>query len=204
MYDVARAGREAGIGSVMISNGFMESQPLRELCRQLTGVKIDLKSFTEEFYEKYCSAELKPVLATLQRLKEIGIWFEIVNLVIPTLNDDPQQIREMCQWIRINLGPDVPIHFTRFHPMYQIKNLPPTPVKTLERARAIGLEAGLHYAYVGNVWGHEGEHTYCPECKKLLIRRTGYAIAENSVIEGRCKFCNHSIAGVWSREELKL
>ncbi len=204
MYDVAQRARRAGVGSVMISNGFMEEKPLRALCKQLTGVKIDLKSFDEEFYDKYCSAELKPVLATLQRLRNIGIWFEIVNLVIPTLNDDPQQLRDMCEWIKVELGPDVPVHFTRFHPMYQIKNLPPTPVKTLERARAIALEAGLHYPYVGNVWGHEGEHTYCPACKKLIIRRTGYMITENWVVDGTCTFCKQPIPGVWTVGQLGL
>jgi pyruvate formate lyase activating enzyme len=202
MYDVAKMARKAGIGSVMISNGFMNEKPLRELCNQLTAVKIDLKSFSEQFYREYCSGRLGPVLETLIRLKDRGMWFEIVVLLIPTLNDDQDELSRMCNWIKTNLGPDVPIHFSRFHAMYQIKNLPPTPIKTLEMARSIALEAGLHYPYIGNVPGHEGEHTYCPSCKKVLIRRVGYSIVENALDEGRCKFCRHTIPGIWTADQL--
>lgn len=204
MYDMAKQARKAGIGGVMISNGFINERPLRELCKQLTAVKIDLKSFSEDFYRSYCSGELKPVLNTLQCLKDIGIWFEIVVLIIPTLNDNPEELREMCNWVKANLGPDVPIHFSRFHPMYQIKNLPPTPVKTLEMARDIALKAGLHYPYIGNVPGHEGESTYCPNCKKVLIRRVGYTIIKNFIVNGNCKFCHHPIPGIWSRDQLLI
>ncbi|HNR14257.1 MAG TPA: AmmeMemoRadiSam system radical SAM enzyme [Thermodesulfobacteriota bacterium] len=204
MYDVAREARAAKVGSVMISNGFIEAEPLTALCRQLTAVKVDLKAFSQQFYSTYCSADLDPVLATLKRLKAIGIWFEIVNLVIPTLNDDPRQIRSMCEWIKANLGPAVPIHFTRFHPMHLIRNLPPTPVKTLELARTIALEAGLHYPYVGNVWGHEGSHTYCPSCKKTLIKRVGFIISENAIVKGACSFCGEPIPGVWRQAQLGL
>jgi pyruvate formate lyase activating enzyme len=204
MYDIAKKAREVGIGSVMISNGYMNEEPLGELCNHLTAVKIDLKSFSEKFYRKYCSAGLGPVLETLKRLKERGMWFEIVVLLIPTLNDDREELSQMCNWIKTNLGPDVPIHFSRFHPMYQIKNLPPTPVKTLEMARSTALESGLHYPYIGNVPGHEGEHTYCPSCKKVLIRRVGYSIVENAIEKGRCKFCQHSIPGIWAADQLAL
>lgn len=202
MYDIAQEARKNRVGSVMVSNGFMEDAPLRKLCKQLTGVKIDLKSFSQDFYEQYCSGELKPVLATLERLKEIGIWFEIVNLIIPTLNDDPRMIQEMCRWIKASLGPDVPIHFTRFHPMHQIKHLPPTPVKTLETARMVALDAGLHYPYVGNVWGHEGGHTYCPSCHRVVIQRVGFMIREKAIVNGNCTFCGHPVAGVWSEEQI--
>ncbi|MCX8012098.1 MAG: radical SAM protein, partial [Desulfobacterota bacterium] len=194
----------AKIGSVMISNGFMNEMPLRELCRQLTAVKIDFKSFNPSFYRNICGADLSPVLATLQRLKEIGIWFEIVVLVIPTLNDNLEELRNMCDWIKANLGPDVPIHFTRFHPMYKIQNLPPTPVKTLEQARSIALDAGLNFPYLGNVPGHEGENTFCPSCQKVIIRRMGFAIVENAIENNLCKFCHHSIPGVWNKETLRF
>ena len=204
MYDMAKAARKVGIGSVMISNGFMNEAPLRELCRQLTAVKIDLKSFSETFYRNICSGRLEPVLSTLKRLKEIGIWFEIVVLIIPTLNDNPEELKKMCAWVKTNLGPDVPIHFTRFRPMYQIQNLPPTPIKTLEVAREIALRSGLHFPYIGNVPGHEGENTYCPSCKKVLIQRTGFAILENSIEKGSCKFCHHPIPGIWSNEQIPL
>jgi pyruvate formate lyase activating enzyme len=202
MHDVAKTARKAGIGSVMISNGFMNEKPLKELCNHLTAVKIDLKSFSEKFYREYCSGRLGPVLETLKRLKDRGMWFEIVVLLIPTLNDDREELSRMCSWIRTDLGPDVPIHFSRFHPMYQIKNLPRTPIKTLEMARSIALEAGLHYPYIGNVPGHEGEHTYCPSCKKVLIRRVGYSIVQNAIEKGRCKFCRHTIPGIWTADQL--
>jgi pyruvate formate lyase activating enzyme len=197
MYDTARLGRYQGIGSVMISNGYIKEEPLVELCKYLTAVKIDLKAFTERFYRETCSGELKPVLDTLEKLKKIGIWYEIVVLIVPTLNDSEKEIREMSEWIKKRLGCDVPVHFTRFHPMYKIKNLPPTPVKTLERARKIAQELGLHYVYIGNVPGHEGENTYCPNCKKMVIRRTGFLIIENRLKAGKCSFCNYPIPGVW-------
>ena len=122
---------------------------------------------------------------------------EMVMLVVPSLNDDPKELRDMCAWIMKNLGPDVPIHFTRFHPMYKIPNLPPTPVKTLEKARKIALDAGLHFAYAGNVPGHPGENTYCPGCGKTLIKRDGYFIDSNVIRDGRCPYCKTKVAGTW-------
>lgn len=197
MYDTAKIGRSQGIGSVMISNGYINEEPLLELCKYLTAVKVDLKSFSEKFYREVCSGELKPVLKTLEQLKKIGIWYEVVVLIVPTLNDSEQEIREMSRWIRERLGSNVPLHFTRFHPMYKIKNLPPTPLSTLERARKIAQEEGIYYVYLGNVPGHEGEHTYCPSCKKILIKRTGFFILENNLKGGKCSFCKQPIPGVW-------
>ncbi len=199
MYDTAKLARSEGIGSVMISNGFINEEPLIKLCKQLTGVKVDLKAFTENFYKDYCSGELKPVLDTLKTLKKVGIWYEIVVLLIPTLNDSESEIREMCQWIKAELGVGVPVHFSRFHPMYKIKNLPSTPVKTLETARNIARETGLHYVYLGNVPGNEGESTYCPGCGELVIRRIGYHIIKNVIKGGKCPKCGHVIPGVWER-----
>ena len=198
MYDTAIAGNKKGVKSVMISNGYIMKEPLQKLCKLLAAVKIDLKAFSESFYRDYCKGELKPVLETLILLKEAGIWFEIVVLLIPTLNDSPRELKKMCGWIKNNLGPDVPVHFTRFHPTYKITNLPPTPVSTLEMARQTAIAAGIHFAYVGNVPGHEGEHTYCPKCGKLLIKRQGFYISTNRIEKGRCKECQHPIPGVWS------
>jgi len=198
MIDTAAAGNRKGIKSVMISNGYINKKPLRQLCKELSAVKIDLKAFSESFYRDYCKGELKPVLETLVQLKEIGIWFEIVVLIIPTLNDSPVELKKMCRWIRKNLGPDIPVHFTRYHPTYKMNNLPPTPVSTLETARKTALAEGLHFAYVGNVPGHAGEHTYCPGCGKVLIKRQGFHIAQNRIHQGRCKACRHPIPGVWS------
>jgi pyruvate formate lyase activating enzyme len=197
MYDCARAGRRSGIGSVMISNGYINEQPLRELCRYLTGVKIDLKSFSDRFYRDYCSGELEPVLQTLQTLQKAGMWFEIVVLIIPTLNDSPDEIRSMCSWISAHLGNDVPLHFSRFHPMYKITNLPPTPIKTLEMCYQTAVSAGLHYVYLGNVMGHQAESTCCPQCKKPVIKRMGYAILEINLKDGKCAACGRPIPGVW-------
>ncbi|MFH1626450.1 MAG: AmmeMemoRadiSam system radical SAM enzyme [Pseudomonadota bacterium] len=197
MYDIAELAKKQGIGSVMISNGFINKKPLVKLCEHLSAVKIDLKAFTERFYRESCSGELRPVLDTLETLREIGIWYEIVVLIIPTLNDSEQEIREMSLWIKNKLGPDVPIHFSRFHPAYKIRNLPPTPVRTLERARKIGRETGLNYVYIGNVPGHEGESTYCPKCGKVPIRRVGYTMLEMNLKSGKCGYCNNPIPGVW-------
>ncbi|MEW6746428.1 MAG: AmmeMemoRadiSam system radical SAM enzyme [Planctomycetota bacterium] len=201
MYDAAAHGREHGIGSVMISNGYIQEKPLRDLCKVLTGVKIDFKAFTEKFYAEQCVGELKPVLATLERLNEIGIWFELVILVIPTLNDSPDETQQMSQWVVKNLGPDVPMHFTRFHPTYRITNLPQTPVSTLERCREIALEAGVHYVYAGNVPMHPGENTYCHGCREELIRRLGFQVRFNRIENGKCPKCGTRIPGVWSQGE---
>jgi len=197
MYDCARAGRRAGIGSVMISNGYINDEPLRALCQYLTGVKIDLKSFSDRFYRDHCSGELAPVLQTLQTLRELGIWLEIVVLVIPTLNDGHAEIRSMCGWIKDRLGADVPLHFSRFHPTYKITNLPPTPLRTLEMCHQTALEAGLHYVYLGNVMGHPAESTYCPGCRAIVIKRMGYTILKNNLREGKCGACGRPIPGVW-------
>ena len=196
MYDCAVAGKKLGVGSVMISNGFINEEPLRRLCTYLTAVKVDLKSFNDKFYKDYCSGELEPVLKTLQVLKNIGIWYEIVVLIIPALNDSPAEIREMTAWIYKNLGPDVPVHFSRFHPMYKIKNLPPTPISTLEMCHKTATSAGIRYVYIGNVPGHAAESTYCSRCKKLLIQRMGYAILQNDLKNGTCS-CGNRIPGVW-------
>ncbi|HPD28401.1 MAG TPA: AmmeMemoRadiSam system radical SAM enzyme [Phycisphaerae bacterium] len=201
VYDSAEQARKAGIGSVIISNGFIQEKPLRELCGQLTGVKIDLKAFTEEFYREHCAGRLAPVLKALEVLKDTGIWFELVILIIPTLNDSPDEIKEMSRWVVRQLGPDVPMHFTRFHPTYRVTNLPQTPVSTLERCRQIALDAGVHYVYAGNVPMHKGENTYCHKCQAELIRRVGFRIASNQVKDGKCPKCGTAIPGVWSQAQ---
>jgi len=197
MYDTAARGKEEGIESVMISNGYIKREPMRALTKVLSAVKIDLKAFTEKFYRDVCHGELKPVLDTLLLLKEVGIWYEIVVLLIPTLNDGEKEIDAMSKWIKKNLGADVPVHFSRFFPTYKMTNLPPTPVATLERARKIAMSNGLHFVYVGNVPGHPGENTYCPGCGKVLIRRIGFKVLENNIKRGKCKFCGRKIPGRW-------
>jgi len=197
VYDTAKLAKNSGVKTVMITNGFINEQPMRDLCEHLTAVKVDFKGFSETFYERTCHGKLQPVMKTLKTLSSEGIWFELVNLVVPTLNDNMAQIKALSEWIVRNLGPDVPVSFTRFMPMYKLTNLPPTPVETLEKARRIGLNAGIHYAYVGNVPGNIGENTYCHACGKLLIQRIGYEIRVNRIKNGRCPFCGAKIPGLW-------
>ncbi len=197
MYDIGVLAREEGILNVCHSNGYINQKPLKALCRVLDAACIDLKGFTEEYYRSVTEGTLQPVLETLKTLKGEGVHVEIVNLVVPTKNDAMDQIRQMCLWIKEKLGPDTPLHFSRFYPMYKLRNLPPTPVSTLERARKIGLSVGLEYVYIGNVPGHEGENTHCPRCKKLLIQRIGYRILQNHLIGRTCRYCGHSLPGIW-------
>jgi len=197
MYDCAVEGHRRGVRSVMISNGYINPEPMRQLCDVLDAVKIDFKAYTERFYSNVCHGHLRPVLDTLVLLKEIGIWFEMVYLVIPTLNDSPDEIRSMCRWIIEELGPDVPLHFTRFFPQYKLRNLPPTPVKTLERAWKIAKGEGLNFVYIGNVPGHKAESTYCPSCGRRLIYRIGYMTEVEGLRDGRCVYCGREIPGVW-------
>ncbi len=196
--DCAEAGKKEGMGSLVVSNGFINPAPLDRLCEVISAYKVDLKAFSEEFYEKITGGRLKEVLATIKRLKQNGIWTEIVHLTIPTLNDRDSGFEKMAEWLMGEIGPDIPVHFTRFRPMYKLMNLPVTPVATLVRARNILMDKGLRYVYVGNVPGHESESTYCPSCGKVVIGRIGYTISEYKVNEGKCTFCGEKIAGVWS------
>jgi pyruvate formate lyase activating enzyme len=198
MYDSAVEGNKLGIKSVMISNGYIQEASMRECAKVLSAVKIDLKAFSEKYYQEIVTGELKPVLNTLVLLRKLNIWTEIVYLVLPTLNDSDREFRDLARWLKTELGNDVPIHFTRFHPQYKMQNLPPTPVKTLERAREISLSEGLHFVYVGNIPGHSGEHTYCPKCNTIIIQRKGFWILENRIKNGKCPDCNTLIPGIWS------
>ncbi|RKY39530.1 MAG: AmmeMemoRadiSam system radical SAM enzyme [Candidatus Omnitrophota bacterium] len=197
MLETAKLAHQNGIKNIIHSAGFINPEPLRRLCKYLDAANVDLKGFREEYYQKTCSGSLEAVLRSLKILKEEGVWLEVTNLIVPGLNDSPQEIREMCLWIKENLGVNTPVHFSRFYPAYKLRNLFPTPVKTLERAREIALSTGLKYVYIGNVPGHKGEITYCPRCGRVLIRRVGYTILENNIIYGRCKFCGEEIAGRW-------
>ena len=198
MLDVGEEAKRAGLLNVIHSNGFMNEKPLLDLCEVLDAAQIDLKGFSEDFYRDLCSGSLAPVLETLKTLKEENIHLEITNLMIPTKNDDRGMVQEMCLWIKEELGPDIPLHFSRFYPLYKLTKLPPTPVSTLEKARALALSAGLQYVYIGNVPGHEGWNTFCPECGQTVIQRTGYMIREIHLNHGQCAFCGRRIAGIWS------
>lgn len=197
VYDTAREAKSKGVRILFHSNGSINPEPLRELLKYTDAVTIDLKGFTDEFYEKVPEAKLEPVLRTMKIIKEEGVWLEIVNLVIPTLNDDPNDIRRMCIWIKKELGEDVPLHFSRFFPSYKLTHLPPTPIETLERAYSVAKEVGLNYVTIGNVPGHIYNSTFCPKCGKCLILRIHFSVLSNSIEEGKCKFCGHEIPGIW-------
>ena len=196
--DCAVAGKKAGIESVMVSNGFISNEALQSLFPVLKAVKIDLKSFSQSYYADICEGQLQPVLDTLKRLSGSGVWYEIVVLLIPTLNDSSDEIKRMSAWIVKELGPDVPLHFSRYHPMYKIRNIAPTPLATLQRAQKIAWEEGVRFSYIGNVPGAEEQNTICPFCKTVLIRRYAYSILENNIAGGRCRKCDKPIAGVWA------
>ena len=197
MLDTSRAAHKKGTKNIYHSNGFLNREPLKKLCKYLDGANVDLKGFSQKFYSKITGGYLDTVLETLKTLKENEVHLEITNLVIPQHNDDLKTIGKMCRWIRGELGNDVPIHFSRFFPTYKLKNLPPTPVRTLEKAREAALNAGLNYAYIGNVPGHDGGSTCCPRDGKILIQRSGYKVLKNNIKDGRCRFCGEIIPGVW-------
>ena len=197
VYDVSRHAKRSGLNILWHSNGAMNPEPLRELLKYTDAVTVDLKGFREHVYARYSSAELDPVLRTLQIIRDKGVWLEIVNLMIPTVNDDPDDVKRMCRWIVEKLGPDVPIHFSRFFPAYRLTDLPPTPVETLEQAYRIAGDEGIHYVTVGNVPGHKYNSTFCPACGKMLIRRTHFQVLEYHIQNGHCSSCGHKIPGLW-------
>jgi pyruvate formate lyase activating enzyme len=197
LMDAADAGHLAGIRSIVVSNGYMQEEALKTAYGKMDAVKIDLKSFSESYYRQVVTGQLKPVLNSLVTLRKMNKWTEIVYLVLPTLNDSDEEFRELAQWVKANLGPDVPLHFTQFHPEYLLKNLPITPVPTLERAKAIADAEGLHYVYIGNVPGHPAQNTYCPKCRKMLVERVGFTASKMLIRKNSCPFCQQPIPGIW-------
>jgi len=196
--DAASAARKVGLRPTVVSNGYIQEQPLRDVLPLLDAVKVDLKSFRDRFYVEQVRGKLEPVLKALEIVRASGVWLEIVVLLIPTLNDSEAEVRDLARWVKEHLGSDVPLHFTRFHPTYRLTNLPPTPVATLERAWAIARDVGLEFVYLGNVPGHPAENTVCPGCGEVVIRRVGFRIRENNLSEGRCRQCRRVIPGVWA------
>ena len=176
VYDSAAMARTHGLKNVFITAGYINKPPLRKLCTVLDATNTDLKFFDNKLYQRVCGATLRPVLDALVTFREQGVWLEVTNLIIPTLNDDLSMIRRMTTWIRDELGEDTPLHFSRFQPMYRMRNLPPTPTDTLERARIEAMDVGLKYVYLGNLFGHEAESTYCPRDGTTLISRIGHRI----------------------------
>lgn len=198
MLDIAKAAKKNGLKNTMHTCGYINQDPLIELLKYMDAVNVDLKAFSDKFYKKMgLVAQLGPVLDTIKTVKKHGVWLEITNLVIPGENDDPKEIRKMCEWIKDNVGDEVPLHFSRFMPTFRLTNLPPTPVEKLEEARKIAMETGLKYVYIGNVPGYAGEDTICPNCGKVAVKRRGYSVEDVNIKDGGCKFCGYKIAGVW-------
>ncbi|UCD55542.1 MAG: AmmeMemoRadiSam system radical SAM enzyme, partial [Candidatus Omnitrophota bacterium] len=191
MIDTAKIAKTNGIKNIWVTAGFINPAPLERLCEVIDAANIDLKGFSDKYLREVCGERLKPLLETIKLTKERGVWVEITNLVVPTLNDDPNMIKDMCLWIKENLGTDTPLHFSRFWPRYKLKNLPPTPLETLKTAENIARDAGLRFVYIGNVPEEPANNTYCPSCKKLLIHRVGYFILENNMANSKCKFCGY-------------
>jgi pyruvate formate lyase activating enzyme len=198
VIDICHAAREAGISTVMVTNGYVTREAFHDIYDHVDAANVDLKAFTEGFYGRTTLTHLQPVLDTLTWLKqETSVWFEITNLLIPTLNDDPREIRQLADWVLEHLGPDVPLHFTAFHPDFKLRDKPNTPPETLHTARRIALEAGLHYVYEGNIYS-DGAHTSCPGCGRMLIRRSWHDVLENSLRDGKCPSCQLAIPGRWT------
>jgi len=199
MIDTAQRARAKGIKNVWVTCGYIQQKPLVELCRYLDAANVDLKSFDPEVYGKLNSGKLEPILETLKTLQREGVWFEVTNLIVPTYTDNLEMIRRMCGWLLDNLGPDYPLHFSRFHPAHKLTHLPPTPTEILIAARDVARQAGLHYVYIGNVRGIEGaETTFCPHCGRPVIERDAFFVSTNQINAGTCQACGTKIAGVWS------
>lgn len=196
-YDTARLAREIGLANIYVTNGYMTAEMLETFEPYLDAANVDLKAFRDETYRRYVGARLEPVLDTMKAMKRLGIWLEVTTLVIPGLNDDPEELRDAAAFVAHELGTDTPWHISRFFPAYKMTNLPPTPVETLQQAREIGLAEGLQFVYVGNAPDERCQDTICPSCGRVLIRRRGYSdVLVNIVQKGRCPDCGAPIAGV--------
>jgi len=194
-YEVSKLAKEEGLYNNFVTNGYIEKEPLLNLKGLLDAANVDLKSFSDEFYKKYCGGRLQPVLDTLKLMKKNGIWVEVTTLLIPSLNDSEEEVREIARFIKNELGEDTPWHISRFHPDYKLTNIPATPEGKIKKAREIGFEEGLMYVYSGNLWGDEGENTFCPKCKNVLIKRFGFKVLEKNLKENKCGFCGFEISG---------
>ncbi len=195
-HDTAKLAKKRGIYNVFVTNGYMTSEAIEMVSPYLDAANVDLKAFNDNFYKNYCSSKLEHVKKTLQTMKTLGIFVEVTTLLIPGLNDDKTELKDLASFIAKSLGPETPWHISRFHPTYKLTDRPPTPVKTLVMAREIGINAGLKYVYTGNVPGENGEKTFCYNCGRILIDRWGYTISKNIIKNGRCPHCGVIINGV--------
>lgn len=194
-FEIGKLATQEGLKNIFVTNGYMTAAALEAIYPHLHGANVDLKSFREDFYQKLCGAKLAGVLESLKVMKRLGVWVEITTLLIPGLNDDQEELKDIAKFI-LSLGKETPWHISRFHPMYRLLDRPPTPVRTLERAREIGLAAGLRYVYTGNVPGDLGEDTFCYQCGSLLVDRFGFQILKYQIKENKCYNCGAKVDGV--------
>jgi pyruvate formate lyase activating enzyme len=198
VFDTGQLAHQAGIKNVLVSNGFIKTEPLVNLCKVIDAANIDLKSMSEDIYLKLNAGKLQPILDTLKTMKDEGVWLEITNLVVPSWTDDLDMIKEMCGWLATNGFEDTPLHFSRFHPQYKLQRLPDTPVITLQKAEGIAHAEGLQFVYIGNVPGSDKTDTRCPQCNEVLVDRSGYQIMKLQIKDGKCLNCGREIPGVWN------
>ncbi len=192
-YDSAVLAKKAGLKTIYVTNGYITPEALRRMAPYLDAYRVDIKSFSDEFYKKVCGARLAPVLESTKLANELGMHVETITLLIPGRNDSPGEITQIVKWVKENLGADTPMHFTRFHPMYKMENVAPTPLDTLEKAYDIAKKEGMRFVYLGNVAGHKYENTNCPRCDALLIDRAGFRVGEVRVKDGKCYRCGEKI-----------
>ena len=198
--DTAELARANNLKNIMVTNGYISPGAIPQVYKNIDGANVDLKAFSEDFYYKMTLSHLQPVLETLQLLKRRNVWIEITNLIIPTLNDNIDEIRRMSEWILNNLGAETPLHFTAFHPDYKLTSIPPTMPSILLKAREEAQEVGLRYVYVGNVLNEEASSTYCHRCGALLIRRNWYTTSIVNLKNGKCTKCGEKLAGIFDEQ----
>lgn len=201
VIDICAVAKQYGLKTVMVTNGYVTYEAFHDIYDHIDAANVDLKAFTENFYGKITLTHLQPVLDTLLWLKqETKVWFEITNLLIPSLNDDPIEIRKLSEWVLEHLGPEVPLHFTAFHPDFKLRDKPNTPPETLHMARQIAREIGLHYVYEGNIWS-DGGNTLCPSCGLVLVRRSWHKVLKHQLETGACPGCGHQVPGHWTNDQ---
>ncbi len=196
--DTCTQARAAGLKNILVTAGYINREPARELFRVTDAARIDLKALSDKFYQDVCGATLKPVLDTILLARDMGLEVELIHLVIPTLNDRERDLQQLCRWVAEHLGREVPLHFSRFYPQHLMAHLPPTPLATLNLARDIARAAGLYFVYLGNILEPDAATTWCPACKKPLVRRSGFSVLENRLQNGACPDCGKKVYGVWN------
>ncbi len=197
MYETGKLARQAGIKILWKTGAYINPSPAKELCKYIDAANIDIKGFTDDFYLNYTGGRLQPVLDATKIAKRSGVWVEVTYLIIPGGNDNMEEIKRFCEWVRDTLGTTTPVHFSRFSPNYKLTDRPPTPYETLKKAYDVAKSCGLNYVYIGNVPGNPYENTYCPSCGKIIIKRKGFFVEEYHIKNGRCEFCGAKVDGVF-------